>query len=127
MTVIYKKSHIKNAPLEREEQITFFNQLRKRKPEIAAVAIHIKNEGKRTVQQIASDKAEGMVTGAPDIVICGNPTLLIELKRRTKSAKPREAQVNFLNAADKLGAMCAVCWGWEQAWEVVDQWQKIER
>ena len=112
----------KDAPSESVEQITFFNQLRKLHPEIAKVAIHGKNEGKRTVKQIAKDKAEGLVKGAPDIFIAGNPTLLIELKKRSKRARVSDEQINFLESASNLGADCYICYGWESAWKALQEW-----
>ena len=112
----------KDAPSESVEQITFFNQLRKLHPEIAKVAIHVKNEGKRTVKQIAKDKAEGLVKGAPDIFIAGNPTLLIELKKRSKRAKVSDEQIKYLEAASELGADCYICYGWTSAWNALERW-----
>ena len=112
----------KDAPSESVEQITFFNQLRKYYPEIAKVAIHVKNEGKRTVKQIAKDKAEGLVKGAPDIFIAGNPTLLIELKKCSKRAKVSDEQIKYLEAASELGADCYICYGWESAWNALERW-----
>lgn len=112
----------KNAPSESEEQVTFFNQLRKYYPDIAKVALHVKNEGKRTMAQAAKDKAEGLVTGAPDIFIAGNPSLLIELKKRSKRAKVGDNQIKFLESASKLGAECYICYGWESAWLALQKW-----
>lgn len=125
--IIYKESFIKNAPSEEDEQITFFNQLRKHKPELGEIAIHIKNEGKRNINQVMKDKANGMVTGAVDIVIPGAPTLLIELKKRSKRAKVSDAQINYMECAAKQGAMCYVCYGWELAMEAVEEWEDARR
>lgn len=122
ITTIKPDEFPKNAPSESVEQITFFNQLRKHHPEIADVAIHVKNEGKRTKEQMAKDKAEGFVKGAPDIFIAGNPSLLIELKKRSKRAKVGDNQIKYLEAASKLGAECYICYGWEAAWSALQKW-----
>ena len=121
--IIYKERFMKNAPSERDEQVTFFNQLRKHKPHLGEIAIHIKNEGKRNINQVNEDKANGMVTGAVDVVIPGEPTLLIELKKRSKRAKVSDAQVNYMESAARQGAMCYVCYGWEMAMEAVEEWE----
>src|SRR5690625_2396759 len=76
------------CPPESTEQVTFFNWLRHVYPEYGAIAIHPRNEGKRSHMQTQRHKAEGMVTGTPDIIIPGATTFVCELKRRdhTKSA-----------------------------------------
>ncbi len=121
------KETMKNAPSEDSEQITFLNQLRKQKPHLAKVAVHIKNEGKRTMEQIQKDKAMGLVTGASDILIPGAPTLLIELKKRTSRAKPTDEQLEYIEDAEALGAMGFVCWGWEQGMIAVEIWENARR
>lgn len=121
------ESFIKNPPSERDEQVTFFNQLRKNMPHLGAVAIHIKNEGKRNINQVQEDKANGMVTGAVDIVIPGCPTLLIELKKRSKSAKAKPEQLAYMKAADELGCISYLCYGWEAAMEAVKEWENARR
>lgn len=115
----------KKSPSEANEQATFFNQLRLKYPNCyGAVAIHIKNEGKKTAQQVAKDKAQGMVSGAPDIIIPGNPAFLCELKRRDHTdSKLQPGQVPYLIAAHKLGAFVCIALGWEAAMEAFEQWR----
>lgn len=125
ITVYGDKSYRnKKCPKEGAEQITFFNELRKLHPEVAAIACHIKNEGRRTHGQIMHDKANGMVTGAPDIIIPGCPTLLIELKRadHTESTLGK-AQVNYLNCAQDHGATVCIALGYKAALEAVEVWK----
>lgn len=122
ITIIKPDEFPEDAPSESVEQITFFNQLKKHCPDIAKVALHVKNEGKRTMAQAAKDKAEGLVTGAPDIFIAGDPSLLIELKKRSKRAKVGDDQIKYLNSASKLGAECYICYGWESAWIALQRW-----
>lgn len=112
----------KKAPSESIEQITFFNQLRKNYPELAKVAIHIKNEGKKSIGEAMKDKAEGLVSGAPDIMIPGSPTLMIEMKKQSKSARVSQNQKDYMNNAVDNGAMCFVCYGWGMAWLALEKW-----
>src|SRR5690625_5976683 len=58
------------CPSEAMEQVTFFNRLRSQYPETwGRIALHPRNEGKRTPGQVYREKSEGMAEGAPDIVI----------------------------------------------------------
>lgn len=106
-----------DCPTEQMEQITLIRRIRDRWPQtFGAVVVHVKNEGKRTHGQYAFAKAEGLTAGAPDIFIPGNPSILIELKRRdhTKS-KWQEGQLGYLEAAHKLGACVCVALGADAA------------
>lgn len=102
------------CPKESAEQITFINTIRSKYPDTwGKIAMHIKNEGKKTVQQVKRDKMEGMVTGASDIVI---GSFWCELKRKdhTKSKISKE-QIEFLEAQLELGFFGCVALGWEGA------------
>jgi hypothetical protein len=68
--------------------------------------------------QIAREKAEGMVKGASDVIICGSPTFVCEIKRRdhTKSTW-QDGQQEFLNAAQKTGSFVCIALGADAAWE----------
>ena len=114
-----------DCPQEAAEQVTFFSQLRKRHPALADVALHPRNEGKRTAQQAQRHKAEGMNTGASDVVIPGCPSLIIEIKRRdhTKS-KWQPGQLEYLEACQARGCIIAVALGWEAAMEAVEAYVK---
>ena len=95
------------------EQINAFSWLRFNHPELAVIAIHPKNEGKRTWGQVHYDKISGSLsTGAPDLIIPANPPFLCELKREdhTKS-KWQEGQLEFLTNASKQGAFVCVALG----------------
>ena len=115
------------CPLEEAEQATFFSQVRKAYPETyGRLALHPKNEGKRRgaqFAQLARDKALGMTKSAPDVVLPGSPTLLIEIKRRdhTKS-KWQEGQPEYLKAAQDAGCFVCVALGWEAAWQALQDW-----
>lgn len=112
------------SPKEDEEVQTFINQVRKKYPEL--IVMHIKNEGKKTKAQADFDKSMGMIQGASDIIVCGKPTLFIEMKQKnhTKSQwKPN--QEAFLHRATKSGCMACVCLGWEAGMEAVEKWKAL--
>lgn len=104
------------CPNETAEQVTFFSQFRKEWPDTwGRIATHVRNEGKKTAQQVQREKAEGMTTGLSDIVIGG---FYCELKRKdhTKS-KISDDQIKCLEAANKLGFYGCIALGWEPAME----------
>ena len=113
------------CPREAAEQITFFNWLRLASPDVyGVIATHIRNEGKRS--NGLKHKAEGMTTGAPDIIIPGCPSFCCELKRQnhTKSKLSAE-QIRYLETAQKTGAFCCVALGFEGAKEAFLAWSKL--
>ena len=120
------KSYRGDCPLEAPEQAAFFSRIRSVYPQsFGKIAVHNRNEGRRTWKQIAKEKAEGLTTGAPDICIPGNPTFLCELKRRdhTKSTLS-EKQERYLVIADKMGSFCCIALGVEAAWKAFEEWRK---
>ncbi len=110
------------CPTESAEQITFFNKIRKVEP----CATHIRNEGKKTYQQVARQKAEGMTKGASDIIIPGSPAFVCELKRKdhTKS-RWQDGQIEYLLNAKKNGAFVCVALGWQSAMQAYKEWRAI--
>lgn len=115
ITIAGDISYRGQCPHESAEQITFFNQL---PPHLKKIATHIRNEGKRTAQQTARHKIEGMNTGASDIIIPCSPPFVIELKRQdhTKSTISKE-QVEYLEECQRQGAFVCVALGWRGAME----------
>ena len=115
---------------ESVEQVTFFNRIRAQYPDThGALAIHARNEQQLRGGQfggMAKQKAEGMVSGASDIIIPGRITFVCELKRRdrTKSAW-QDGQVPYLTAAHQAGAFACVALGCNAAWEAFEQWRKL--
>lgn len=98
---------------ESVEQVSAMNQIRKRWPDtLGAIVIHPRNEGKYLAQQIRRFKAEGMTSGASDIIIPGSPAFVCELKRKdhTKS-RWQEGQLDYLKAAHDCGAFTCVAFG----------------
>ena len=111
------------CPLEAAEAVSFFCQLRAEFPELAKVATHIRNEGKRTKRQGYQHQQEGMNTGASDVIIPVCPPIVMEMKRRdhTLSSISKE-QVDYLVAAASGGAFSGVALGAAGAMEMVRTW-----
>ncbi len=111
------------CPLEMSEQVSFLAMLRKTYPELAQIAVHIRNEGKRSIKQGHQYKVEGLNTGACDIVIPCSPAILIELKRRDHTlSKISDEQIIYIKRSEKLGAFACVAVGAIGAMEAIKQW-----
>jgi len=107
-----------DCPSETLEAITFFAQLRREYPDTyGLIATHIRNEGKRSWEQVARQKAEGMTKGAPDIIIPTRRAFVCEMKRRdhTKS-KWQPMQLEYLKTAHDAGAFVCVALGYDEAY-----------
>jgi len=118
-----QKYRNKKCPVESAEQITFFNTLRRDYPELGKIAIHPRNEGKRTMQQAQRQKAEGMTPGAADIVIPGNPAFVCELKRLDHTeCQWQPKQLDYLQAAKNNGSFVCVALGYQAALEALEIW-----
>lgn len=111
-----------DCPTETAEQVTLFARMRKRWPDtIGRVAIHPRNEGKRTPGQVWHQKAEGMTDGASDVIIPGCPAFVLELKRRDHTASTwQKGQVEYLKAAHDMGAFVCVALGADAAIEAIE-------
>lgn len=111
------------CPLEAAEAVSLFCQLRAEFPELAKVATHIRNEGKRTKRQGFQHQQEGMNTGASDVIIPVCPPIVMEMKRRdhTLSSISKE-QVDYLVAAASGGAFTGVALGAAGAMKMVRAW-----
>lgn len=114
----------KKCPVESAEQITFFNELRRLYPDsYGLIALHPRNEGKRTQNQVMRQKAEGMTAGAADIVIPGCPAFVCELKRQDRTQSHWEdGQQEYLKAAHDAGAFVCVALGHKAAIEAFNVW-----
>ena len=114
------------CPKETLEQVTFFSRLRRAHPDsYGLLALHPRNEGKRSHLQAAKEKSEGMSTGATDIVIPGCPAFVCELKRRdhTQSSLSTE-QLAYLTAAKAVGAYVCIALGVDAAWQAFGDWRE---
>lgn len=115
---------------EEKEQITLFEwaELAKIKYPELELMYHIPNEGKRSAVTGARLKRAGLKTGVPDICLPsahgGYMGLYIEMKYGNN--KPTEAQKKWLRALREQGYFTAVCYGWEQAKELLEQYLKLQ-
>lgn len=112
----------KRCPTEVAEQMTFFNRLRRNYPDsYGLIATHIRNEGKRT--NALKERMEGMVNGASDIIIPARVPFVCELKRRDHTlCHWQPGQVEYLTAAQEMGAFAIVALGVDAAWEALQEW-----
>ena len=118
-----------DCPTETSEQVAFFAELKRKYPHLHAIAIHPKNEGKRTkgqFHQLAKDKVMGLNVGSADIIIPASPAFVCELKRKdhTKS-KFQAGQAEYIENCQKLGAFVCVALGYEAAMQAVDRYVKV--
>jgi len=111
----------KKCPKEDAELATFFNQLKKKHPELAKVALHIKNEGVRTAKQAEKEKIKGaLLKGAVDIII---PPIgfASEVKRTDHTlSKIDDEQVEYLTINQNLGGFSCICLGYKAVFEALD-------
>lgn len=113
-----------DCPHESSEQVTFFAEIRRRHPDTwGKIALHPRNEGKRSHHQAIRHKLDGLSPGAPDIVIPGKRTFCCELKRRdhTKSTWAR-GQEDWLKTAHDEGAFVCVALGYEGALQAFEDY-----
>lgn len=116
-----KKCHVEDAEL-----VTFINQLRKMYPDsFGRLVLHIPNEGKRKAHEVSNLKKKGALNkGASDIIIPGNPALVIEMKRKDHTLSDWEdGQIDYLSASLNAGCTACVCLGWEAAMMAFNDWK----
>lgn len=114
------------CPQEQAEQITFFQWLRLQHPELHRIAVHPRNEGKRTHHQARMQRLEGSLNvGASDVIIPAGRAFVCEIKRKdhTKS-RWQPAQLEYLKAAHDQGAFVCVALGHEAAKDAVQCYLK---
>lgn len=123
ITIFGDVSYRGECATETAELIGFFRLLENEYPTLAAIATHIRNEGKRSKFQGYKQQQEGMNTGASDIIIPCHPPIVIELKRRDHTLSTISAkQVSYLSSAHVLGAYSVVALGAVGAMEAVKAW-----
>lgn len=89
---------------------------------------HVPNEGKRSALTGSRLKQAGLKPGVPDIVLPvargGYIGLYIELKYG--SNKTTENQKDWLRDLCDQNHLTAVCYGWEQAKDLIESYMKLE-
>ena len=112
-----------NVPTEHWEQVQLFAWAAYRRDLDLMYAIP--NGGHRDIRVAVKLKAEGVKAGVPDICLPvargGKHGLYIELKRR-KYGRLDQDQAKWLEALMHEGYACAVCFGWEAARDVIEDY-----
>lgn len=111
------------TPTEHEEQVTLFTWFRMRYAGILMYAIP--NGGARSSITGARLRDEGVLAGVPDIFLpCpsgGKHGLYIEMKRQ-KGGRVSAPQKAVMQALRMQGYEVAVCHGWQEARDCIEQY-----
>lgn len=114
---------------EEIEQISLFRwaSLAENKYPELKLMYHVPNEGKRNAATGSRLKQAGLKSGVPDIVLPvargGYIGLYIELKYGRN--KITENQKVWLRELREQNHLTAVCYGWEQARELIENYLKL--
>ena len=107
------------SPSENLACQTIVNQTRKRFPDL--IFMHIKNEGKRTTNQMKFDNSMGFLTGASDYMFIGYPMMALEVKRSNHKASTIDTkQIEFLEKVIRLGGIAVLALGGKAGVEAVE-------
>ena len=119
---------IRMIPTEEEEQKTVISWCRvneSRWPEMGLI-YHVPNEGKRSKATAAAEKAMGLRSGVSDLCLpvakAGFHGMYIELK--AMDGKVSKNQKEFLAAVIEQGYFGCVCWGAEDAIDVICRYMR---
>ena len=106
-----------DCPLEANEQKEFVKYVRRLYPKTyGALIVHNRNEGKRSFQQAARFKADGMTKGASDILIPATPAFVCEMKRADHTQSTwKGGQQEYLLAAKNCGSFACLALGFRGA------------
>lgn len=109
---------------EDKDLIEIFSELKHEFPLLSQLAIHIPNEGERTRAEAQKLRMKGaLLKGAVDVFCPGNPSLVLELKRRDYTlSKIDPEQVKYLLRAQLTGAFTVVALGYDAAIEAIRHW-----
>lgn len=111
------------TPTEHEEQVNLFRWFRMRHDGMVMYAIP--NGGARNSITGARLRDEGVLAGVPDIFLpCpsgGKHGLYIEMKRQ-KGGRVSPAQKAVMQALRMQGYEVAVCHGWQEARDYIEQY-----
>lgn len=104
---------------EHQHQCAFFKWFKSQYPGVLAFAIP--NAAKRGPRLASMMKSEGMLAGMPDLMIAdGKPGLFIEMKTPKGRMQPNQHEI--IGKLAMAGYFVAICYGWEQAKEVTQQY-----
>ena len=123
----YKGKAMEMVPTEDEEQMALFDWARVNEakwPELARL-FHVPNGGSRGPAEAGRFKAMGVKAGVPDVFLevprGGLHGLRIEMKRR-RGGKVSEDQTDWIDYYNSNGYRAAVCYGWDEARSVIEEY-----
>lgn len=92
---------------------------------------HIPNGGSRNKLEAANLKRQGVKAGVPDIclpVARGNyHGLFIEMKNASGKNKATDKQKEWIQELNRQGYMAIVCYGWQEASEVLKKYMRLAK
>lgn len=107
---------------EHQEQVAFFNWFKFVHP--TKLAFAIPNGGKRNITVAKKLKAEGALSGVPDIMIASANGvyhgMFIEMKAGKN--KPTESQIKVMEQLKAEGYKVEVCYSWAAAGDLVTKY-----
>ena len=116
------------VPSETQEQIAVADYCRLWKIRV----VHIPNEGKRSLTGRVEQKRLGLAKGVPDLFFPyprkGSCGLFIEMKRARGNGiypRPSKEQEEWLSWLTEEGYEAHVCYGFDEAREVIDKYFNI--
>lgn len=118
------------VPTESMEQQTLFEWAAWAAPQFPGLNLmfHIPNGGARSKSEAGRFKAEGVKAGVPDVclpVVRGRwHGLYIEMKRVGGRVEPEQQE--YINQLQKQGYCAVVCFGFEEARAVIENYYKGE-
>ncbi len=119
--------HIQHEANEQEALFRWAAFIRGKYPEIDLL-YHIPNGGSRHRIEAANLKRQGVKAGVPDLCLPvargGFHGLYIEMKYGKN--KPSDLQKHWITELQKQGYACKVCYGWEQAAEVIKNYLEMK-
>lgn len=107
------------CPVEDDVQYRAIGHVRNKFPDtLGKLVLHPKNENSTDW-----DRLRGMAKGAADIIICGCPTFVCELKRADHTkCKWEKDQLDFLLLSQQMGCFTCVALGLEGFKEALQQY-----
>lgn len=122
------KRQTANEDVEQECLLRWTEFVKGKHPEIRLL-YHIPNGGSRNKREAEHLRRQGVKAGVPDLCL---PVprgryhgLFIELK--AKDNTPTQKQKDWLAALDAQGYKTVVCWGWETASELIDEYLRLPK
>jgi hypothetical protein len=119
-----------NTPTEHQEQVMLIKwcELNKTRYPGIDLIFAIPNGANKSKVARAQFKAEGLKSGVPDLFLPiakgGCHGLFIEMKRKKPRGSVSENQKTWLSALEQNGYKAHVCYGFEEAKQVIEDYLK---